>query len=55
MALGFPWGYVASLGLWWLAARNVLELPLPRAAVLFLILAALSFVSWLVVLGALAL
>jgi hypothetical protein len=46
-------GYLVSLVIWWLAARALRELPWPRAIALFLILAALSFVSRLAVLGAL--
>jgi hypothetical protein len=49
----FPWGYFLTLGVWWLAARHILNLPLPRSLVLFLVLAALSFVSRLAILGAL--
>lgn len=50
----FPAGYLLSLGIWWLAAKNFLELPLGRAVILFLLLAALSFVSRLAVLGVLS-
>jgi hypothetical protein len=49
----FPAGYLLALVFWWLAAKNVLELPLGRAVVLFLILAALSMISRLALLGAL--
>jgi hypothetical protein len=48
----FPCGYVLSLVLWGLAAGH-LQLPWPRAVALFLILAALSFLSRLVLLGVL--
>lgn len=51
----FPAGYLLSLGVWWLASKNLLELPLSRAAILFLVLAALSFLSRLAILGALSL
>src|SRR5262249_5303569 len=44
-------GYLVSLVIWWLAARVLLELPRPRAIAPFVILAALSFVSRLAVLG----
>jgi hypothetical protein len=50
----FPAGYLLSLGIWWLAAKNFLELPLGRAVILFLLLAALSIVSRLAVLGVLS-
>ncbi|HYT88948.1 MAG TPA: hypothetical protein VEL76_09585 [Gemmataceae bacterium] len=50
----FPGGYLVSLGIWWLAAKSFLQLPTPRAVALFLVLAALSFLSRLAVLGALA-
>jgi hypothetical protein len=46
-------GYLVSLAIWWVAAKVLLELPWPRAIALFLILAALSLVSRLAVLGAL--
>jgi hypothetical protein len=49
----FPAGYLLSLVVWWLAARNFLALPLPRAVALFLVLAALSFLSRLAILGVL--
>jgi hypothetical protein len=49
----FPWGYYLSLAVWALAARAVLELPWLRAASLFLILAALSVLSRLAILGVL--
>ena len=45
--------YPLSLAVWWVAAKYLFELPLPRAVALFLLLAALSFVSRLVLLGAL--
>ena len=48
----FPWGYLLSLVIWGLAAGH-LPLPWPRAVALFLILAALSFLSRLVILGTL--
>jgi hypothetical protein len=48
----FPWGYVLSLVIWGLAAGH-LNLPWPRAVALFLILAALSFLSRLVLFGTL--
>jgi hypothetical protein len=51
----FPGGYLVSLGLWWITAKCLLELPLPRAVALFLILASLAFVSHLAIRGALAL
>jgi hypothetical protein len=50
----FPWGYYFSLGAWALAARGMLELPWLRAIPLFLILAALSFLSRLAILGVLS-
>jgi len=50
----FPAGYLLSLAIWWLAAKNFLELPLGRAVLLFLILAALSIVSRLANLGVLS-
>jgi hypothetical protein len=53
--LQFPWGYPASLVLWWLAARTLLELPYPRWLVLFLTLSALSLLAWLALFGALEL
>jgi hypothetical protein len=46
-------GYLVCLAIWWVAAKVLLELPWPRAVALFLILAALSFVARLAVLGAL--
>jgi hypothetical protein len=46
-------GYLVCLVIWWFAAKGLLELPWPRAVALFLILAALSLVSRLAVLGAL--
>jgi hypothetical protein len=46
-------GYLVCLAIWLYAARLLLELPGPRAVALFLILAAVSFVSRLAVLGAL--
>jgi hypothetical protein len=49
----FPTGYLLSLGVWWLAARHILELPMPRALLLWLLLAALSMASRLALLGAL--
>jgi hypothetical protein len=49
----FPAGYLLSLVFWWLAAKNFLELPLGRAVLLFLILAAMSMVSRLALLCAL--
>ncbi len=49
----FPAGYLLSLVVWWLAAKTFLALPLPRAVVLFLVLAALSFLSRLAILGVL--
>jgi hypothetical protein len=51
----FPLGYLLSLAVWWGAARDRFGLPLPRALALFLIRAALSFLSRLTLLGALAL
>lgn len=50
----FPAGYLLSLGVWWLAAKNMLELPWGRAMTLFLLLAALSVVSRLAMLGVLS-
>jgi hypothetical protein len=50
----FPAGYVLSLVVWWLTAKQNLELPSGRAMVLFLLLAALSIVSRLVILGVLS-
>jgi hypothetical protein len=50
----FPGGYVASLAVWGITAKLLLELPTPRAVALFAILAALSFLSRLAILGALA-
>jgi hypothetical protein len=47
-----PWGFALSVGVWWLAAKQFLELPTPKAVALFLILGALSVVSRLAVLGA---
>ena len=47
----FPWGYYFSLAVWALAARGMLELPWHRAGSLFVILAALSFLSRLAILG----
>ena len=47
----FPWGYYFSLAAWALAARGMLELPRHRAVSLFVILAALSFLSRLAILG----
>ncbi len=49
----FPVGYLLSLGVWWLAAKNFLGLSWGRAITLFFILAALSVVSRLAVLGVL--
>jgi hypothetical protein len=49
----FPAGYVVSLVFWWLAAKNFLELSLFRALLLFVILAALSIVSRLAMIGVL--
>ena len=46
-------GCLVCLAIWWLAARVLLELPWPRAVALFVLLAALSFISRLAVLGAL--
>ena len=48
----FPWGYLLGLVIWGLAAGH-LNLPGPCALALFLILAALSFLSRLALLGAL--
>jgi hypothetical protein len=50
----FPAGYLLSLVVWWLAAKPCLELPWGRAVALFLLLAALSIVSRLVILGVLS-
>ena len=50
----FPWGYYFSLAVWALAARGMLELPWLRAIALFVILAALSFLSRLAILGVLS-
>jgi hypothetical protein len=49
----FPAGYLVSLVFWWLAANNILELSRWRALLLFVILAVLSIVSRLVMLGVL--
>jgi hypothetical protein len=49
----FPAGYLLSLVVWWLAAKNFLVLTLPRAVALILILAGLSFLSRLAILGVL--
>ena len=49
----FPAGFLLSLVVWWLAAKNFLALTLPRAVALFLVLAALSFLSRLAILGVL--
>ena len=46
-------GYGVCLIIWWCAGKFLLELSWPRAITLFLILAVLSFVSRLAVLGAL--
>src|SRR5262249_44464186 len=46
-------GHLVCLALWWFAAKVLLELPWPRAVALFLILAAVSFVSRLAILGVL--
>jgi hypothetical protein len=51
--LPLPGGYLVSLAIWWFAARRLLELPWLRAIALFAILAALSFLSRLAILGAL--
>ena len=50
----FPLGYLLGLIVWWWAAKSFFELRFALAVPLFLILAGLSFVSRLVVLGALA-
>lgn len=50
----FPVGYLLSLGIWWLAAKNFLELSFGRAMILFLLLAALSIVARLAMLGVLS-
>ena len=50
----FPAGYLLSLVVWWLAAKHFLALPLPKAVALFLVLAALSFLSRLAILGVLS-
>jgi hypothetical protein len=50
----FPWGYLLSLVVWGLAAKAGLELPPGRALLLFLLLAALSMVSRMVILGVLS-
>src|SRR5438132_8436819 len=49
----FPGGYLVSLALWWFATKLLLELPGLRSIALFGILAALSFLSRLAILGAL--
>jgi hypothetical protein len=49
----FPWGYLLTLGAWWLAAQAFFQLPFFRAAAFILILAALSFLERLAILGAL--
>jgi hypothetical protein len=46
-------GYVVSLAIWWCAVKLLLELPWFRALALFGILASLSFVARLALLGAL--
>jgi len=51
----FPFGYLAALLVWWLAARNFFEMPTGRAVVLFLLLAALTVLTRLAVLGAVTL
>jgi hypothetical protein len=48
----FPAGYLLSLGVWALAAWGMMELSRPRAGVLFVLLAALSFISRLAILVA---
>jgi len=48
----FSVGYLASLGIWW-ATVLALELPWPRTLTLFLLLAALSYLARLTLLGAL--
>lgn len=50
----FPLGYLLSLVMWWLAAKIGLELSMLRAVLLFAILATLSFISPLALLGALS-
>ena len=45
--------YPLSLAAWWLAVRGIFELPRGRAGLLFGLLAALSFVARLSILGAL--
>lgn len=50
----FPWGYFLSLAVWWFMAKGILGLPWGRATALFVILAALSFLSRLAVLGVLS-
>lgn len=47
----FPAGYLVSLPVWWLAARNLFELPTGRALLLFVLLAGFSFVARLAVFG----
>ncbi len=49
----FPAGFLFSLAVWWLAGKTFLELPFGRATVLFLLLAGLSIISRLAILGAL--
>jgi hypothetical protein len=49
--ISFPWGFLLTLAAWWFAARNLLELPRSRAFALWLILAALSLLSRLVIRG----
>ena len=47
----YPTGLLLSLGVWGLAAMYFLNLSLLRGALLFVILAALSFISRLAILG----
>ena len=50
----FPAGYLLSLVVWGLAAWGMLDLPRLRGGVLFCLLAALSFLSRLAILGVLS-
>jgi hypothetical protein len=51
----FPWGYLFALGVWALAVWGILELPRLGGSVLFAVLAALSYLSRLAILGVLSL
>src|SRR6266545_3163813 len=47
----FPGGYLVSLGIWTVTVKCFLELSWPRATALVVILAVLSFLSRLAILG----